>query len=350
MTAAAHIVAVGARTPVGLSAESAAAAVRAGVSRLAEHPFMVDANGEPLKCACDAHLVPTLPAVQRMIAMARHALEEVARKLMVCTGRSIDVPVILALPAPRPGFRASDAERIAQEIAVTPLPGILVAGVRWATEGHASAFRAMHAATQMFARGELGLCVVCGVDSYFDADTLDDLESKRQIAREGIRNGFVPGEGSCAVLLASDRASAHYGLPSLARVRDVGIAMEMRATTSPEGLLGEGLTKAIEGACARLRVPDELVEDVYCDINGERHRSDEWGFAMLRAPGFFRDATAYRMSADIWGDTGAASGALGCMLALRAWERGYAKGARTLVWGSSLAGLRGAVLLDDGRG
>ncbi|MFO0648420.1 MAG: hypothetical protein U0326_19425 [Polyangiales bacterium] len=38
MTDAVHIVATGARTPVGLTAESAAAAVRARVSRLGEYP------------------------------------------------------------------------------------------------------------------------------------------------------------------------------------------------------------------------------------------------------------------------------------------------------------------------
>jgi 3-oxoacyl-[acyl-carrier-protein] synthase-1 len=350
MTAEVHIVATGARTPVGLSAESSAAAVRAGVSRLAEHPTLLDAEGDPLRCARDAHLIPALPATQRMVTMARHALEEVARKVMVVTGRSLDVPVVLAMPAPRPGFRASDAERVAQEIATTPLPGILVAGVRWTLDGHAGVFRATHAVMQMLAGREQDLCVVCGVDSYFDADTLRDLESRRQVAREDVRDGFLPGEAACAVLLARDDACVRLGLPSLARVRGAGLAQEERPVTSPVGLLGEGLTEALVGACADLRAPEELVDEVFCDINGERHRSDEWGFAMLRAPGLFRDAAAYRMTADVWGDVGAATGALGCMLAARAWERGYARGPRALVWGSSLAGLRGAVLLENGRG
>ena len=54
MTQGAHIVATAVRCAVGLTAESAAAAIRAGISRVAEHPFMVDAAGEKLLCARDA--------------------------------------------------------------------------------------------------------------------------------------------------------------------------------------------------------------------------------------------------------------------------------------------------------
>lgn len=348
MSADLHVVATGARTPLGLTAESSAAAVRAGVSRFGECPIFVDPKGEPLKCARDAHLLPDLTVADRMVALARHALEEVARKLMVRAGRSLDVPVILALPAARPGFRAADAERIAQQVAVTPLPGILVAGVRWVQDDHAGVLRAVWELTR--AAGPPGLWVVCGVDSYLDPYTLDWLDGARRVVREGVRDGFVPGEGACAVALATGAARAHLRLPSLARVRGAGVAVEERSPTSPVGLLGEGLTRAITGAGAGLRLPDERVDEVYCDINGERHRSDDWGFAMLRAPGYFRDATAYRAATGLWGDVGAAGGALGCALAVEAWRRGYARGPRAMVWGSSLAGLRGAVVLEEGRG
>jgi len=115
-------------------------------------------------------------------------------------------------------------------------------------------------------------------------------------------------------------------------------------------VLGHGLTEAILGAVqsAALRLPDEAIDDVYCDINGERYRTDEWAFTMLRASHVVRDAT-YSIATSSWGDVGAASGALGCILAARAWARDYAKGPRALVWGSSEGGLRAAVVLEQAK-
>lgn len=30
--------------------------------------------------------------------------------------------------------------------------------------------------------------------------------------------------------------------------------------------------------------PEQKIGDIYCDLNGERHRSEEFTFAMLRNP------------------------------------------------------------------
>lgn len=349
MTDAVHIVATGARTPVGLTAESAAAAVRARVSRLGEYPFLVGLPGEALKAARDARLAVATPILSRLVEMARHAIAEVARKLMARAGRSLDVQVLLALPEPAPGLDPSYANWIAQEIATTEFPGVAVAGVRWSVEGHASAMRALAVAPSTLAVGA-GVTVICAVDSYLDARTLDALDAARRLSREGIRDGFSPGEAAAAIAVASDDARVRFGLPSLAVLRGVSLAFEARSPDDPVGLLGEGLARAVTGACAGLRAPDERVDEIYCDLNGERHRSDEWGFALLRAPGLFRDGTDYRTVADACGDVGAASAALGCVLAVEAWQRGYAKGPVALVWASSNGALRGAAMIERGRG
>jgi 3-oxoacyl-[acyl-carrier-protein] synthase I len=77
----AHIVALAARTPVGLRAESTAAAVRARVSRIGDHPIFVDASGEPVRCGRDSLLDPALMGADRLVALARTALREAAEKL-----------------------------------------------------------------------------------------------------------------------------------------------------------------------------------------------------------------------------------------------------------------------------
>src|SRR5215467_8433169 len=46
-----YVVSLGASTPVGRDAWSSAAAVRAGVNGFAEHPYMIDTAGEPMRAA-----------------------------------------------------------------------------------------------------------------------------------------------------------------------------------------------------------------------------------------------------------------------------------------------------------
>ncbi len=47
------IIGVGARTAVGLTAASTAAAVRAGIAGMAHHAFMVDKAGAPMVVCAD---------------------------------------------------------------------------------------------------------------------------------------------------------------------------------------------------------------------------------------------------------------------------------------------------------
>jgi 3-oxoacyl-[acyl-carrier-protein] synthase-1 len=98
------------------------------------------------------------------------------------------------------------------------------------------------------------------------------------------------------------------------------------------------MTQAVQGAVAGLDLPREGVDDLYTDINGERYRSEEWGFVALRAPSAWRSA-GYKA-------VGAAFGALGGVLSVRAFARGYARGSRALVMAGSDGGLRGAMLLQ----
>jgi 3-oxoacyl-[acyl-carrier-protein] synthase I len=116
---------------------------------------------------------------------------------------------------------------------------------------------------------------------------------------------------------------------------------------SDEGLLGEGLAQALRAASAGLRLPDEAVDDLYDDINGEPHRADDFAFSLLRFPGFARRPNLYTCTGDCVGDVGTASAASGCVLAVRSWERKYASGPRALIWAGSDGGLRAAAVLQD---
>lgn len=343
-----HIVAVGARCAVGLTAEYASAAIRAGISRVAEHPFLLDVAGDKVRCGRVPRIDPTVIGTARLAALAEYPLRDVAAKLTRVRPSSVKVPVLLALPEARPGWTTADTVRASQTLAEMTIPNIGTIAPEQVGGGHAGALSAMRLAFEIVASGREDFCIAGGVDTYLDANTIGWLDVNRRLAREGARTGFAPGEGAAMVALASDGARKQLGLPSLGLVRGVACAQESRAPDRDEESLGQGLTDAILGATDDLRMPNEIISDVYCDINGERVRTEDWGFTLMRTSARFRDGTSYVTAVGQCGDLGAASGALGCVLAVQAWQRRFAIGPRALIWGGSWGGLRGAALLEQG--
>ncbi|NTX11908.1 hypothetical protein HUA76_14000 [Myxococcus sp. CA056] len=344
------IAATGARTPVGASAESAAAAVRARISRIAEHPILMDGAGRPLACARDPLLEFSVRGAERLAALAVSSLGEVLEKLQREASLDTVVPVYLALPEPRPGFESGDAESVSAAIQRIALRGKARLDVEVLLEGHAGALRALELATERMSKRMCDLCIVGGVDSYLEAETLEWLEEGRKVARRGTRDGFIPGEAAGMIALTTQTARTKLRLPSLATLRSVATEHEARPMDSDEGALGEALSKALARASQGLVIPGECLDDIYCDINGERYRSDEWGFVALRQSRALRDASAYTSAVRSWGDVGAATAALNCVLAVQSWRRLYARGPRALVVGSSISRLRGAAILQQEKG
>lgn len=348
MTAPVHIVAHGARTPVGLQAAPSAAAVRAGISRIREHPFFVDCVGQPVMCAFDGLLDPRLMGTDRLLALAEPALREASLLLGHAPALDRRVPLYLGVPERRPGFGERDVERLRHGLERMEGLPIQLSSVTLLPHGHASGLAALDMAIEQLRRGLCEACLVGGVDSYLQPDTLEWLDDHRQLARADARSSFVPGEGAGFCLLAGERAAKHMRWKSLARVRAVAVGHEARLIKTSEVCIGEGLTAAVRGAVSGLSLPAEKINQIICDLNGERYRGEEWGFVCLRLASHFEDPSTYRAPADCWGDMGAASGPLFALLACQAAARGYAKGPRTLLWASSEAGLRGAAVLETG--
>jgi 3-oxoacyl-[acyl-carrier-protein] synthase-1 len=347
MTPTVDIVAFGARTPLGMQAAGSAAAYRAGLSAAGEHPFMIDRLGDPMPGALDPGLSPTLPGTDRLMALVETALREVCAPLKALARRRLRFPMYLALPELRPGFSRRDADQIrARVTSVENLP-IDISDVGILTEGHAGGLSALGLAADHIEQGRFDACLVGGVDSYFQPDTMEWLDANRQLVGADGRSAFVPGEAAGFCLLMSDRINASLGLRALAQVGARAAGRETKRMKTESICLGEGLTTVVHRVVSRLTPPSETVNGIICDINGERYRGEEWGFVCLRLPEFFDDPVGYSSPADCWGDVGAASGPLFAMLACHAAERGYGNGPRTLLWGSSEGGLRAAVLLTN---
>lgn len=347
MTIPVDIVATGARTPIGLRSAPAAAAVRAGISGLGTHPFMVDQVGDPMPAAMDALLDPRLTGVDRLLALAEPALREACAPLARRDPKDrLRLPMYLGLPEVRPGFSQEDAAAVRAGLTRLGRLPVAISDVHVLAGGHAAGLAALAAAVERIRSGECEACLVGGVDSYFHPDTMEWLDANRQLVGAVSRSGFVPGEAAGFCLVATASARERLTLPARARVLTGGVSRETSVIKTTELCLGEGLTSAVRSALDTLPPSVRRINAVICDINSERYRGEEWGFVCLRLPDCFDDPTAYVSPADAWGDVGAASGPLFAMLACEAAARGYAAGPTTLAWASSESGLRAAAVLS----
>jgi 3-oxoacyl-[acyl-carrier-protein] synthase I len=345
----AAVVALGARTPVGLTAETTAAAIRAGISRVGTHPFMLDGVGDGIRTAFDARLDPCVFGWKRLVTFCRSAVEETLGKLGKPDQVAMPVWLSLSLPEYRPGFSAADAQALVDSLRRVGPAGEWSLKVDIVGRGHAGGLLALEHAMRRLERQEHELHLVGGVESYLVAETVDWLRANRQMTGPGVRGGFIPGEGAGVVALANLGFRRRLRLPALASVRAVGTAQETKLIKTDAFNLGEALAETLRRAASDANGPIKRIDAVYCDINGERYRSEEWGLAILRQQTLVMNPD-YIAPADCWGDVGAATGPLLCGLAVRSWARKYARGPLALVWAGSESGLRAAAILEEPSG
>jgi 3-oxoacyl-[acyl-carrier-protein] synthase-1 len=337
------IVGVGARTPLGLTAPASAAAVRGAIGALGEHPCFVDKAGDPMAVARDALLSADLDGVDRLVALALPALKE-ALDPLVRQGMSREpLPVFLGLPERRPGLPADlERELVRRLEKEAQLPGLRLTLI---SKGHAAGLMALEEAWQHMRGGQSTFCLAGGVDSYLEVETLEWLDEQRQLLSAQNRSGFPPGEGAGFCLLTSTATARSQRLDVLGWVAAVATTIEENRIKTDTICIGKGLAAAITKVSDVLTLPSEKIDFTYCDLNGERYRSEEFTFALLRTQSAFVDAIDNLTPADCWGDMGAASGPLFAVLAVASGQRGYAKGPRALLWAGSEGGQRSAALL-----
>lgn len=341
-----YVLGLGAETPVGRDPLTCAASVLAGVSGARTHPYMVDRAGERMLVARAPWLDIDCQGIDRFEALLFPAIDQALAPIADLRDPSLRVAMAIGLPPERPGrpidlgvelrFRVGDR-----------YPGQFVACATFET-GHASGLLGMHAALGKMADRAFDACLVAGVESYLAPETLEWLEAQDQLHGAGTLNnawGFIPGEGAGAVLLVTDRVLDRLALDPLARVLSVGRGLEANRIKTETVCIGEGLTAAFRDGLSGLPAGAK-VTDMYCDLNGEPYRADEFGFAALRTRDAFVSASHFVAPADCWGDVSAASGPLGVALSVVAAHETHARGPYAFLWASSEGGERAAALLE----
>jgi 3-oxoacyl-[acyl-carrier-protein] synthase-1 len=338
------IVGTGASTSVGLNAPATAAAVRAGVSAMAYHPFMIDKMGAPMVVCANPALPIELGFMDRSLELALAAAQEALRPFLDKARKLPRISVLLALPEVRPGrpehFESTFTERFSSAVAKE----INIQDMNCHSLGHAGGLLCMEQALSLILQGKSQMCLVGGVDSYLAPETLGWLDDLEQLHSETTIWGFCPGEGAGFCLLTSQKFAATIGLSADIELVAAASAKEPNPIKTETVCIGQGLSEAFQKSLAYLP-RDSRVNHTICDMNGDPYRGNEYGFAMLRTSDSFADDADFMTPADCWGDVGAASGPLFAILAAFAAKKGYSPGPCTLLWASSERGLRGTALL-----
>ena len=115
------IVGVGARTAVGTTAPATAAAMRAGITAMGNHPFMIDKAGNPMVVCVDPTLPVQLDTLERFLELALRPAYEALMPVLENSKVKPRISILIALPEDRPGtpenFRNEFYKRFASEIA-----------------------------------------------------------------------------------------------------------------------------------------------------------------------------------------------------------------------------------------
>lgn len=342
------VVRTGAATAVGASSAATAAAVRAGIASAAEHPFMLDRECDPMIVAMAPYIDPELKGSARFSALAALAADEALTDWQAAGQPALSVRVLIALPEDRPGRPHELTDDLRRHLKRTLCATARIESVRCLQRGHAAGVVVLEQARREIADDPSVVCLVGGVDSYLDADTLNWLEDSEQLHGPNFSWGFRPGEAAGFCVLCAASHAERFGFAPTLHLLPAGVAQEAIPNKTQGVCTGEGLTAAFQGALSGLT--SLRIAHTICDMNGEPYRADEYGFALLRASEHFEDGAGFQTPAESWGDVGAASVPLFAMLAAEADKKGYAPGPTSLLWASSEGGLRGACVVSSARG
>jgi 3-oxoacyl-[acyl-carrier-protein] synthase-1 len=342
------IVGQGAQTAIGMTAAASAAAVRAGVSGFAQHPFVVDTAGNRMIVACAPYLSIDVTGAERLATLAAPAAAEAIAALGYSRETAL-IPVFVGLPPARPG-RSADVRAVAERLSFEVRGrGMTLGRVGVIEAGHAAGMMAVQSAWEAVRTGTTEFALAGGVDSYMEPETLEWLEANDQVHSAGPDNnpyGFIPGEASGFVLLASEAAAHRCQLTAALELSAMAYARERNLIKTDAVCTGEGMTVLFRMLAGE--PPVYRADHLFCDMNGEPYRADEFGFATIRGGELFLDASSFTTPADCWGDVGAASGPLFLMLADAAVRKGYAPGPVLAGFTSSESGERCGFVVRSG--
>ena len=329
------IEAAGMACPVGLTWQSACAALRAGVNRKTSSCYR-DNQGREIIASFLHEPIPTDAAWQdRWLMLLTLAIRDA-----LGTRTLAAMPIFVALPVSGHGA-AFDSAWVAQSLSNRLGLPLAASQVHVFSEGSAGGYAALQQGCLQVRRGTT--CVVAAADSLLSAQRLLPLSEQDRLLVEGNSDGFVPGEAAAAVLLGDDPRRA------LAHIRGLGFAREPSRIDNEIPLRADGMLAASQAALAEAALLPHDLDFRISDATGESFYFKEQSLLVTRLLRERKPEFPLWLPAESLGDTGAAAGLCGLIWATAAWQRGYAPGPCALACAGNEQGARAAVVLQNPR-
>ncbi|PTL83415.1 hypothetical protein DAT35_15695 [Vitiosangium sp. GDMCC 1.1324] len=355
---------MGAITSVGRTADTACAAIRAGIARPRkvkgfalvdeESQERIALMGHPIQGYTEGfHLVG------RWLRLAGGCLGELLAQPGLLPEASdkrfwASTLLIAVLPPLDADIFLSSEEQLPEVVRkayLLPLLGMLERPIahqdaKLVTVGHAGTALALQEGMQRLAGSSLERILLVSVDSWFDPLLLQRLANSRRLKCEESPTGLMPGEAGVCLLLESEAGARRRGAAVHAVV--TGVATGQETENSPGG--ARGSARALS-TCLRILLGREskgllpFRGDIYSDLNGEEWRALEWGSARVSLSDLLAEPRMHLPCAAV-GDTGAASGALGVCLAAQDLRGRWARTGQSVVLSRSERGAVGSILLQ----
>lgn len=329
---------VGMVTAVGFDAPASCAAMRAGLDGFSSSHFLFD--GDFIQTAS----VP-LPTAQRghakLVTMAAMVIRECLSGLP--SGRPADTALVLCLAeSERPGLKQSSTAHTVSEIRRAVGSDRLAAGVKCIERGALGGIDALLWADAALAAGPIQRCIIVGVDSYLQAQTLEAFWRRRTLFTKANRDGQLPGEGAAALLVTRLRSERDPF-----QCIGIGCGTERAATDEAVPLRADGLVQAYKAAFAQAEIGYEDLDYRITDISGERNAFKEASLVLSRTMRVRKHEFDLWHTADSVGRVGAATVPLTLGVAWTAARKQYAPGPGVLCHFADEYGARAAVVLKD---
>jgi len=334
-----YIISTGMVCPVGFSAETACAAMRAGVSNFRELPY-VNSIGEAVIGSAVPSLQQDFEGDDRVVELLLAAL----RDCLADVDAAGEIPIVLGLSERgRPGGSSERAEWVLSQLVGSETGARLdPRRSQVITTGHSACLEGIIEARRLIERGEATTCIVCGVDSYLNANSLRWLEETRRLKTEELSDGVIPGECAAAVLLG--REEVREGQRRMA-VIGLGTMREDVGVLSTDALRGEGLAGAARAGLADAGLAIHEVSFRISDMTGESYGFKEQALVLSKLMRIRREDFPIWHCAEFVGDIGAASGAAQLVMAHAAFSKGYSPGDSAICFTSSVTDNRATAIL-----
>lgn len=327
---------VGLVTSVGLNAKSACAAIRCNIDNFQETRFL-DREG-------NKYLGSFIPLDQEWQGEAR--LEVLAaRAFMQATANlkesCMPTSVILCLA------EHSRAGRIIEDDSAFFKKLEERLGIRFderslvIAEGAVSVPLAMHFARNLITDSPELQIVIVATDSLLTSETLRYYEAQDRLLNPRNSNGFIPGEGGAALLVAAGSQDKDCELECLG----LGFSKENSAIGSGTPLRGDGLASAIKSALLECGLEMEAVDFRIADVSGEQYYFKEATLALARTLRTRKEEFDIWHPAECVGNAGSALAGVILSVLFTSGIKGYLAGQTILAHFGSDDGKRAALIL-----